>query len=610
MTSFASSATSGWSQGDDDAWGSRANGVADAAPNDKTEATINAPNDTDDVWFYSNMQRQLMIEREAAAAAAPAFGSAATALRHLHRPVSADAAGIVSFDVVPSAVMTGAVGRMRTEANNRSARLQQRLCNPLHPAQEALLRSGGNSMLLTEGPVTPQDAVGRLVSALNICDALQHQQQQQQRQAGQRPTLAGRKSLRPSYNNLHTATSSLAPRAPSERSRRNSSRIAAPSYLADLTRAWVAMEGGEAVAHPGAAPPSSSVGGETGHRAAAVRMPAYRTVSAHTAPLANDSCVMRLRKGKFVPTSAAPTNGSATSTLSVSAPSASPGRSSTEVALEKRLLAEPIRSYRILKDVTAPSVELHSSTHVPLLEAARLRRANLERLNHNFEHQRYVLQGELEDALEWREQCRAAVLQQRSGTANAVNAFAETTTAPGYSSVPSAPPASRADSERVYQGLLDDVFARSPDRRPKTTTTTSALPLSTTAVGFCSVWGKEAARQALHREKERLTQLLNAFEANCEAAALTLADVADLRAETIKRVWHPEEFAESCMAAVFSREHFLAFLQSRYPVNLPVLSSANDARSPTEILDALPSKAEAWFAKYAYQLLPSFPTPA
>ncbi|KPA86637.1 hypothetical protein ABB37_00743 [Leptomonas pyrrhocoris] len=606
MTSFASSAASAWSQGEDGTWRS-CTGSAQIAVVNATDET-DPPADTA-VWFYSNARHQLTATHAAAdgdAGGAVPYGTAAATLRQRPRPATADAATTVGFDVIPCDVMISTVGRRSAESNRRFARPRQRPRISISPAH-GTVRSAGNSVRVTEGSLTSQDAVGRLMSVLNDCDAQQQQLQEQQEQR-QRRTSAGRKGLHPSYENSYTANSFPTPHAPSDRSYRDSAGSTMSAHLEDLTRRWVLAEAKEEAAEAAAAATAQRAGsaGEIRSRATVGKMPAYRTVPAQAATPVHNSCVMRLRKCKFRPSNAAA--ATVASPPDVVAETATPSvastehqkKLSTEAVLGERLSAEPVRSYCMLRDATTPSIELRPSSQIPLLRAARLRRANLERLQHNFEHQRYVLHTELEDALEWREQCQAAVLRRRSIDSGA--ALVPVVTPPNSRPVTSSFLSSKPATDIVSQRLLDEVFTRPSKQRPHTA---GEVPVQLAAVNHRSAWTTEAARRALREEKERLTSLLNAFEVTCGAAALTLVAMGEFRAETITRVWHPEKFVGNRRALVFTREHFLRFAQTRYSPHLPTLSKARAARRAYDILDALPSKAEASFAKYAYELLPS-----
>jgi hypothetical protein len=622
MTSVTSSAASACSQGDEGAWKSGVSSVSDTVACEhasrSTRVSNQGANSRREIWFYTNARQRLMAEQNNTAALSP-YG---TAHQHqLRQAFCAETSNIVRFEVLPSDVLPSAVGQMRTEANRRSTRLRQRSQLP-HDQVRDTMRSAGSAMLATDGAPGPQDAVGRLVNVLNDCDAKQQGQQQP------RPGSAAQKSLHASNNNSRSATLFLTPHAPHVRRRPNSATAALASHIADLTRNWLSREVAEAATIADAAAQQRSADRPAEH-ATHLRMPKLRAISAHAAPLASNSCVMRLRKSKFerVNPAAATSASSVCSTHPASSPSSSrhacgggagvcttpfappaappakasrAQKSSAECALELRLAAEPIRSYRILHDAITPSMELYPSSHIPLFEAARLRRANLERLTHNFEHQRYVLHEELESALDWRGQCQAAVLRQR-GNGHSTSGI------PGAPQMQPRSPAlptlgSSRSSDNVYQGLLDEVFAqqrcRRPTAGPTVTTSASSLP-------FRSVWSKEAARLALLQERERLVCSLNAFESKCDAAALTLAAVEDLRAETVQRVCNPETFSDHGSAIVFTRERFLKFIQARYPSNVPSFSDAGVTRHPSDILEALPSKAEAAFAKYAYEVLPS-----
>lgn len=520
--------------------------------------------------------------------------------------MTADAANIVRFEVVPSSVLTASMGNMRQEAGSRATRQRQRSVALPSAANEAL-RSARASLYAAEGSSSGQDAVSRLALALNDCDVVQSAPPPQQQPQPQQPNSTAQRSLHHSLNTppcggsmvLQTPSHSHPHhhhRPPSERGRRRAGKDPLPAHVVDLTRGWVAAERAEAAAM---AATVSSRGEESMSSLHTVKMPAFHAVPTHTAPLSNSSVIMRLHKGKFDPL---PPHTPETSAATASATAAAMKRASRPAsasALESRLLAEPVHSYRILKDATTPLLDLHPTSRIPLLEAAQMRRANLERLTHNFEHQRYVLHGELEEALEWRGQCQAAIMRRRSSDSSTEEKTPLSSSSLHTPRPPTAPP----NTDEIYQGLLDEVFTHRSFRSAKAR---RGVPVSSTAIGFRSAWTKEAVRQALDLEKSRLTRLLRAYDTNCGAAALTLAAVEDLRAETIRRVWHPEDFASSRGSAVFYREHFLAYVQIRYPLNLPTLSATvGGERPPHEILDALPSKAEASFAKFAYESLPS-----
>ncbi|KPI84685.1 hypothetical protein ABL78_6254 [Leptomonas seymouri] len=563
-------------------------------------ATVHEKDYTDptsggNILFYSDMRRQLVTECDMAAAAAARYGSAVRAMRQRQRPASVDATNIVEFDLLPPSVMTSAMGRIRGEANSRSARMRQRLRNPFSSARDAV-QSAGTSTLITEGS-SSQDAIGRLMSALNDCEA---------QQKGHQLTSAGRRNVRLFHHNSHSVSSLRVPRAPSEQSRRNSANASQVARVAEISKGWVRAERRKHAAAEAAQRSTSKA--ENGARAVGVKIPTYRTGPSHATPLAKESCIMRLRNCKFgpinSPAAAVACSSSHTGIDSVaentrpSVLSDARNKPSAEAALEERLLAEPIRSYRIFHDATTPSAAPRPSTHIPLLQAARLRRTNLDRLAQSFEHQRYILHAELEDSLEWRGHCQAAVMHHRSteeGSADVSDARP--------ADALNGPPPPQSDTDKVYQVVLDKVFVRRPHRPSRAA---SAKWKCSGPINFQSAWAKDAARQALNHEKERLTRLLNEFEAAGGAAALTVLAMEEFRKETIKHVWHPEEFLGDRHAVLFSRDQFLKLVQARYPQNFRTSSSARGMQQSHDILDALPSNTESCFAKYAYEVLPSF----
>ncbi|KAG5492919.1 hypothetical protein JKF63_01499 [Porcisia hertigi] len=376
----------------------------------------------------------------------------------------------------------------------------------------------------------------------------------------------------------------------SGRGRQPRRRRASSLRVSTLAREWVHAEEEKAAA----ALTKRAV--ETSREKLLAAMPSSCTPPTCADDSSRNSCAARLRKGKFSSTCRVPTRFDAASAGEETAFEAS-----RQPLWRQRLVAEPIQSYRLFKDAVVDPVEPTPSSRVPLYGSARVRSSNLERLRHNFEHQRLRLQGELENNLGWRDRCRRAVVLQRRAPDEST-AFSSS----AYSLVRSTHKTSEVGGLSAF--LLAEVFGgaaganmmwKQPGRES----------LSVSSPSLLGIWSQEAARQAVEQEKRRLVALLESFVVTCSASTLTLGETEKLRAETIRRVLRPEEISSRQDILLLYREDFLEFLRERYKLYASSLLVVADKTPSIDIIDELPSGAEASFARYACDLLPSRASP-
>ncbi|KAG5467082.1 hypothetical protein LSCM1_01263 [Leishmania martiniquensis] len=526
------------------------------------------------VWFFSLARQEL--ERPNDDDALGSYGAAAQALRQRPWPGPGTHVKVTEFELDAPAAMHAMIAASQKQ-NHRQP--PQRGPNARIKISSALPRAGAINHRDRVAPSPPHSYVARLESQLNTCSALPRQMSpetksdaQQQRSASVTTTaLPGRRPLEGGHSGH---------RRPSLGRRTSALRVAA------LTEKWLKSEEEKAAAE--LADGSTEVCVEK----SLLPIPAHWTFPSQAGHSSAKSCVARLREGKF--------RTSIASAMSNRSRAASVGEERGQEAAHppwrQRLLAEPIHSYWALKDAALTPVKPTPSSQIPLLGSARMRRENCERRRHSFEYRRLQLQGELEDQLEWRDRCRSVLLRRCNSDNGAATVPADSPSA--------APSMSQTAGVNVTRDLLlTDVFGSSPRAPVPWHQRAEAAPLSSPAL--LSAWSQEAARQAVQQEKHRLVALLQSFVVKCSAAALTLADTEELRAETIRRVWHPKGDADCSRTAFLYREQFLKLLRGRYRLRTSGLHGALDTMCPADIIDALPSKAEASFARFAYDVLPS-----
>ncbi|TPP47838.1 hypothetical protein CGC20_14260 [Leishmania donovani] len=526
--------------------------------------------------FFSRTRQQL-DKSKGSNGVASSYGVAAQAVLQGTRQDPDVYRKIVGFELDAPAAMHAIVATTRRQSRNRPLRQESTAritVSQILPRSEALRH---RSRDIT---VTGYDYLTRLQSELNACDTSESLPSPEPQVSWQHQRPASM-----------TAAMLPCPRRPDGRGggrRRQSVRSTKPSLgVTTLTKEWVKTSEEKAAAE--LAKESTEVCMEK----SLLTMPAFCMLPKRTGQLSKVSRVAQLRQSKFRPISA--------SSMPDEPCAAAVGVDVAEEAAaqppwQHRLLAESIQSYRLLKDAVASPLKPTPSSLVPILGSARIRRENLERLRHGFEHQRLKLQGELEDKLEWRNRCRSALLRHNSAEDRAA-------VVPVHSPsiAPSTPQGVR--ERAMHTPLLAEVFGGAAGSTARSRQLVESPHLYSLTLG--SVWSQEAARQAVQQEKSRLVALLQSFVVTCSAAALTLAATEELRAETIRRVWHPEENAGSHHAVLLHREQFLKFLWGRYEAHTSGLLGAVDTVRPIDIIDALPSQAEASFARYAYEILPT-----
>ncbi|CBZ31052.1 conserved hypothetical protein [Leishmania mexicana MHOM/GT/2001/U1103] len=484
---------------------------------------------------------------------------------------------VVEFEMDTPAAMHAMMATTRKQSLHRPLRRQS---TARITVSQILPRTVAPRHRSRDITATGNDYLARLQSELNACDTFQSLPSPQPQASRQHRRSASM-----------TAAALPCPRRPKGRGsgrRRQPLRSTTPSLgVTTLIKEWV-----KAVEEKAAAELTKG-SAEVCMKKSLFNMPAFWMLPSCAGQQSMDSCVARLRKSKFRPNSASsmpdePCAAAAGEDVAEEAAAQPPWR--------RRLLAEPIQSYRVLKDAVDSPVKPTPFSLAPLVGSARIRRDNVERQRHGFEHQRFKLQGELEDKLEWRNRCRSALLRHSSAEdgAGVVPAHSPST-------APWTPQG--VGQSTLHTPLLAEMFGGPAKSAPRSHQLVASPHLFSLALG--SVWSQQAARQAVQQEKIRLAALLQSFMVTCSAAALTLAAMEELRAETIRRVWHPEEDAGSHHAILLHREAFLKFLWGRYEAHTSGLLGAVDTVRPIDIIDAIPSQAEASFARYAYEILPT-----
>ncbi|GET93023.1 hypothetical protein, conserved [Leishmania tarentolae] len=447
-------------------------------------------------------------------------------------------------------------------------------------ASHVLPRTAAIKRRSRESTVAGNDYLARLQNELNACETVQSL-----------PSHDVQVSWQHRRSASMTAGTLPYPRRPEGKGsgrRRQSLRSTTPSLgVTTLVKQWVKTVEEKAAAELAKGSAEGCV------EKSPLPMSAYCMLPSHTGPLSMDSCIARLRKSKFRPISAFSMRDEPCAE-SVAGDVA--GEAVTQPLWRERLLAEPIQSYRVLKDVVDSPVKPTPSSMIRFRGSGRIRRENLERLRHSFEHQRFKLQGELEDQLMWRDRCRSALVQYK-------NRESEVSVLPSQSPSTALSTPQATKERTVCTSLLKEMFGDPGAFAGRSHQLAQSPNLNSSTLR--SVWSQGAARQAVAQEKSRIVALLQSFAVTCSAAALTLADMEELRAETIRRVWHPEEEAGRHDTVLFHREQFLNFLWGRYEAYTSGLLGAVDTVHPIDIIDALPSQAEASFAEYAYEILPT-----
>lgn len=296
------------------------------------------------------------------------------------------------------------------------------------------------------------------------------------------------------------------------------------------------------------------------------------------------SCLARMERSRFPQTAHSSTGSRPFSAASLQArrPTVQPRPWKEQVA------TEPIQSYRIIRNLWEAPKKLYQSQYIPLTDSSRLRRENINRLHHHFEHLRYTEYEDLENTLAWRDRCEDAVIKHFCDVKSGENTTEKV-------------PLCEADI------VHENVFVRR--RTIRTGTALSKMREGPESPFLQSVWMAEAAALTVQVEKQRIADYLRSFELKCSAGVLTVAATDALKEETIRRVLEhcgkgeDAAVSNSMSGALFSRPDFIQFLEMRYSIKSSVATSAQ-AR-PIDIVDSLPSEAEASFALFAYDALPN-----
>lgn len=523
---------------------------------------------TGGVLFYSAAKRRLG-DIDAGKRIAPPYGMAARRLRERERPGASGYGKIVEFELDVPAAVHSTITALRQRGHGRPP--SRPVGAPRSAHSRLLARMGATTPREPEGSgvVLKSEYITQLEARLGTSGpaASPHARRSHDSWAP-RHGAASRRSISASV--LHHVDNRSHTR---QRPRESTDAVTPPLRVPELTKEWVQREEEERASTAPDFFPTSLPLAESPRPAGATRSPEQATVA-------------RLRAGKFRPYSA-PQPPAASRTHEEGGEAAA---GPAQPPWRRRLLTEPIQSYRVLHDATTVPTPTTPSARIPLLGSGQMRRRNVEELRHGFEYERFRMHGELEDRLEWRQRCRAAVLRRASATGS-----------DGDLALSLSPSESAASA--VASQLLDGVFGGGSEKAREHLRRTN--PIGPFATSFRSAWAQEAARQAVRQEKARLVALLRSFVVTCSAAALTLAATEELRTETIRRVWHPKSGRGTRHSVFFLRDDFLAFLQEHYQLSFSVLLDASEALRPTDIIDTLPSQAEASFAAYAYDILPA-----
>lgn len=249
----------------------------------------------------------------------------------------------------------------------------------------------------------------------------------------------------------------------------------------------------------------------------------------------------------------------------------------------QQLREQPIQSYnlaRVLQESPRPCYP-HDAT--ALDDASKRGAVNLQRLRHRFEHTRYTKHAEIEDFLRWRASCRCVVSAAVTRSKDSAAVMSR-----GTSSV---------------DAVLDEVFEAAPSHRQRPFSASYArspflLPK------LRSAWTAKAYEMAMEDEKKQLCARLDAYELPATASALSKEAVQQLCAEVVRGVQqkpsvHPTE-------PLFTRRDFLRLLHRLgYLVACTLSEEAQFDVMVAEVVDRMPSPAEASFAEYALQVLPA-----
>ncbi|XQJ31430.1 hypothetical protein NXY56_007542 [Leishmania guyanensis] len=527
------------------------------------------------MWFFSQTQQQLERPNDDSGFGS-GYGAAAQKLRRRPRPGLMAYGKITEFELDAPTFIHAMIPTTRKQNCHR---LLQRVETTRCALSQTLSRASSVRSRGRDISVAEDDYVARLEGQLNACDASESPRSPEAQSSWQRQRSA---SL---MTTLH------APHRPEGRDSvrcRQSFRSTAPSpHVTTLTKEWVKKDEEKAAM-------ALSKGSTEAHTEDSfLAIPTYCTFPSRVGQSSTNSCEARLHRGRLK-SFAGPSASNRSSAAAVVEYNAQ--GSTAQPPRRQRLLAKPIQSSLLLKDVMTTPVQPTRSSNASLLGSARIRCDTLERLRHGFVHQCIVLQSELEEKLEWRNRCRSALLRR--------NRPVDGATAVSTHSPASATSTLRAAGvNALHPKMFDEVFGSAAGFSMRLQRRSKLPQFSSFALH--SVWSQEAARQAVQQEKHRLVDLLESFVVTCSAAALTLAATEELRAETIRRVWHPEGGGGSHNTSFLHCEQFLKFLQGRYELHTSQLLGAAEAMCPTDILDALPSQAEASFARYAYEILPS-----
>lgn len=235
----------------------------------------------------------------------------------------------------------------------------------------------------------------------------------------------------------------------------------------------------------------------------------------------------------------------------------------------EKISNQPIRSYRAFFNATVKPEERPLVKPKKLLQGSAYYEQKLLDTQHRFDHLRFEKQVDIENFTSWRGKCRGVVSAH----------FAD----------------NKEDGPVLEQQL--GVYGRRENPHLRSTTQGKSGGIHS------SVWTTKAMHLAVAEERNRICHNIENFKLDFNAATLSKEAMEKLRSEVLQRIR-----AKPCNNfnnALFSKNDFIRFLSNRtkrsLQTDLPVFTSAG----PIDVVDAMASPAEAAFAKYVLQVLPT-----
>lgn len=258
-----------------------------------------------------------------------------------------------------------------------------------------------------------------------------------------------------------------------------------------------------------------------------------------------------------------------------------------------QLASEPIRSYSVLRDATTrPASALLRRPAATLKGTGAVAQENYGRSRHRFEHTRYASQAGLLGFLDWRSACRTAVCH------SAVSSD-------GLPTGSGAPTSTSAMVANMVLETVEQVQRRAPRRASappaaaRPATGDPSHPLSSSPLQ--SSWTHVATVLSAEKAREQICRRLSEFTLDFQAAALSKESLERLRTEIIAKVRHKPP------PALFTKRNLKSFLVSRRHKFGSILDIQNEgatAMTEADVIDSMPSPAEAAFVRYAFATLP------